>query len=283
MKTTTALGVLFASFLHYSVIGSDLVTYNITATVVSVDDPLGLLVGSVDVEDTLTGVLQYDLSINMADDDPSPNSSSRLVSPPGDNFLQGTNGASGFFETIDFFFASTENDADDGDFLAFIATGDTTPSTLSFPGADYVDLEVMLHDSDGTVLSNDLLPASLDLADFEGAELFLSSEGSTAEPPYYFLLYEVRALITSITAVSAPDPTGDFNDDGVVDAADYTVWRDGLGKTYNENDYFFWRDNYGDTVAASMESSSAKTVPEPTSFVLVLLASLALGRFPCRA
>ncbi|TWT29341.1 hypothetical protein KOR34_52510 [Posidoniimonas corsicana] len=40
---------------------------------------------------------------------------------------------------------------------------------------------------------------------------------------------------------------GDFNEDGSVDAADYTVWRDGLGGEFGPEDYDVWRDNYGQT------------------------------------
>jgi lipopolysaccharide export system protein LptA len=43
---------------------------------------------------------------------------------------------------------------------------------------------------------------------------------------------------------------GDFNVDGVVDAADYTVWRDNLGTKYTAADYDVWKANFG-TVASS--------------------------------
>ncbi|WP_146563717.1 hypothetical protein [Posidoniimonas corsicana] len=43
------------------------------------------------------------------------------------------------------------------------------------------------------------------------------------------------------------DLDGDYNGDLTVDAADYTVWRDGLGTTYVQEDYDTWRDNYGAT------------------------------------
>lgn len=75
---------------------------------------------------------------------------------------------------------------------------------------------------------------------------------------------------------------GDYNGDGVVDAADYTVWRDTRTSTTelaadgNENgvidapDYDFWVQNYGGPEAAGM----AAAVPEPTAG---LLAGLACG------
>ncbi|MCA9239380.1 MAG: hypothetical protein KDA37_04235, partial [Planctomycetales bacterium] len=62
---------------------------------------------------------------------------------------------------------------------------------------------------------------------------------------------------------------GDFNNDGAVDAADYTVWRDGLGAAYTNTDYQVWRDNYGATAG----SPAAATAPEPAAVVLAILSS----------
>ncbi|TWT99860.1 hypothetical protein Pla108_08030 [Botrimarina colliarenosi] len=65
---------------------------------------------------------------------------------------------------------------------------------------------------------------------------------------------------------------GDFNFDDVVDAADYTVWRDGLGKTLTQADYTVWQANYG----AVRGGTAAVAVPEPTG--VLLLAAAAFGR-----
>jgi hypothetical protein len=40
---------------------------------------------------------------------------------------------------------------------------------------------------------------------------------------------------------------GDFNGDGSVDAADYTVWRNGFGEDYTAQDYVDWKANYGES------------------------------------
>lgn len=70
------------------------------------------------------------------------------------------------------------------------------------------------------------------------------------------------------------DLTGDYNDDGVVDAADYTVWRDTLGDSVpsysgadgdgsgliDQDDYLVWKSNYGSTftpVPGTFESPAA--------------------------
>lgn len=75
---------------------------------------------------------------------------------------------------------------------------------------------------------------------------------------------------------------GDYNFDGLVDAADYTVWRDrsdaGLplpNDTTPESvsiaDYDLWRSNYGGPTAAALAA------PEPTAAVLLILGVLAGG------
>jgi Metallo-peptidase family M12B Reprolysin-like len=75
---------------------------------------------------------------------------------------------------------------------------------------------------------------------------------------------------------------GDYNRDGVVDAADYGVWRNTNGSTgalaadgngngrIDEGDYTVWRSNFGRTGGAGQEFSSA--VPEPGT-----LAGLQIG------
>jgi hypothetical protein len=82
---------------------------------------------------------------------------------------------------------------------------------------------------------------------------------------------------------------GDFNEDGVVDAADYTVWRNNLDILYDADDYQLWKDNYGETgggngsvittgvvqyAAISLSAASAFAVPEPSSGLLVVIAAL---------
>ncbi len=84
---------------------------------------------------------------------------------------------------------------------------------------------------------------------------------------------------------------GDYNGDGLVDAADYTVWRDTLGATgvglaadgdgdgtVNAADYTLWRSNFGNNYnAASLGGVGSGAVPEPTSLALVVLGALAAG------
>jgi hypothetical protein len=86
-------------------------------------------------------------------------------------------------------------------------------------------------------------------------------------------------------------PTGDYNGDGIVDAADYTVWRNTLGDTVpngtgadgdqsgeiDAGDYTFWKTKYGDVVPGTGSGSLSTAVPEPTSAATFSLGILALG------
>jgi len=73
---------------------------------------------------------------------------------------------------------------------------------------------------------------------------------------------------------------GDFDHNGVVDGADYVVWRKGLGTKYTQNDYDSWRDNFGRTADgdAIASGSSLSVVPEPATNVALLTGMLAIFR-----
>jgi hypothetical protein len=66
---------------------------------------------------------------------------------------------------------------------------------------------------------------------------------------------------------------GDFNLNGVVDAADYVIWRNGLGTVYTQADYNTWRTHFGQT-SGSGTSLSAIGVPEPNVFSVLVITGV---------
>jgi hypothetical protein len=75
---------------------------------------------------------------------------------------------------------------------------------------------------------------------------------------------------------------GDFNLDGAVDAADYVVWRNGLGTGYTQSDYGVWRAHFGASLGSGSGSAIPfaeplfTAVPEPGSIVMLLAGALAI-------
>jgi hypothetical protein len=95
----------------------------------------------------------------------------------------------------------------------------------------------------------------------------------------YALLNNVSNTSIDLT-VTATALAGDYNHNGVVDAADYTVWRDGLGTTYTQADYNIWKANFG--AHAGSGSGAAAGVPEPASLLLLLSGTLAICSRRCQ-
>jgi hypothetical protein len=131
--------------------------------------------------------------------------------------------------------------------------------------------------------------------------LFTDQDGETAAGIINSLAFydvvltesEIAALggasAAGIPVVLPPGVPGDYNENGTVDAADYTKWRDNLGAAIalpNEGagitpgsvtteDYVFWKTNFGNSGAGSGSAlAGGSSVPEPTGWVLAILALL---------
>ncbi len=82
---------------------------------------------------------------------------------------------------------------------------------------------------------------------------------------------------------------GDFNNDGVVDAADYVVWRnasptatlpnDRTPGVVDASDYADWRANFGKTQPASGAALGGNPVPEPAGVLLLFVAIMSGSTF----
>ncbi len=79
---------------------------------------------------------------------------------------------------------------------------------------------------------------------------------------------------------------GDYSGNGVVDAADYTIWRDHLNQSYqlmNEGagqtpgtvtseDYNFWKSHFGESGSGSGSLDNTSAVPEPSAGLMLALS-----------
>jgi hypothetical protein len=83
---------------------------------------------------------------------------------------------------------------------------------------------------------------------------------------------------------------GNFNGDNIIDAADFTVWRDTLGSTTNFaadgnedqvidiNDYLIWKSTFG--LPANNGASHGAAVPEPECLAILWIAGVASWLVP---
>jgi hypothetical protein len=105
----------------------------------------------------------------------------------------------------------------------------------------------------------------------------VTAQGSGSNPLVSQLrftsLHEANYTVSNVWIGTAQDffestarERGDFNADGVVNAADFVVWRDGLGTTFSATDYEAWRAHFGQSTAAA---THIVTVPEPACMALI--------------
>jgi hypothetical protein len=78
--------------------------------------------------------------------------------------------------------------------------------------------------------------------------------------------------------VQTPGVPGDYNNNNVVDAADYVLWRNG-GPLQNDPtsgvssaDYTYWRSRLGATSGSGSAFSANAAVPEPSVLVMAMVA-----------
>ncbi|MEM9186064.1 MAG: hypothetical protein AAGB00_06150, partial [Planctomycetota bacterium] len=83
---------------------------------------------------------------------------------------------------------------------------------------------------------------------------------------------------------AAPQATlpGDYNGDNIVNAADYTIWRDSVGAGNVIGSYTEWRENFGETLSGNATLGGNTTAPEPAAIGL-LAAAATLGVRPQRS
>jgi hypothetical protein len=114
--------------------------------------------------------------------------------------------------------------------------------------------------------------------------LMLSDENIAGAQNKSLSLTLMAHVVTALLA-------GDYNGDGIVDAADYTVWRDTFGQsvtahsgadgdgsaTIDDGDYQVWIDHFGEhSPGAGTGARASSAVPEPSGICLALVGLFAV-------
>jgi len=155
-----------------------------------------------------------------------------------------------------------------GDNVGELVTSDVT--------LDIADIAV---DASGNVYVADVASETITLfAPGDDVGVVLASYDTS---PYI----DSRLIAVDVSIVPEPPDVSaaDYNDDGIVDAADYTLWRDTMGEQVTPSsgadgdgdgfiglhDYGVWKTNFGWSVEGE---SGADAIPEPSCLLLVLMA-----------
>jgi hypothetical protein len=129
----------------------------------------------------------------------------------------------------------------------------------------------------GDFLSNQLLPG------LNGPDNLAGPSAEDEEP-----LFDAREFAGNQFLTIPARVRGDYNRDGFVTAADYTVWRNSKGDdiqigegadgdrdgTIGLGDYVEWKSRYGNTALPPLGSGSAVVVAEPACSLLLLVGLL---------
>jgi PEP-CTERM motif len=109
----------------------------------------------------------------------------------------------------------------------------------------------------------------------DGQNRFIMGGNTVGGSVPYESRWSLARLETGQHPIMASTTPGDFNLDGYVDAADYTIWRDNLGGSRQEPEYTDWITHFGAHPGSGSGGLASITVPEPSTGVLMLLAMAA--------
>jgi autotransporter-associated beta strand protein len=154
-------------------------------------------------------------------------------------------------------------------------------------------LDFKLNRNGPTVAADQVEVLATDGLTIDGATLNLTNAGSMTPGTYTLIRYSgiLNGSISNINLGTTPagfsyilgqstvntiyvvvSHNGDFDRNGIVDAADYVVWRKGRGTDFTLNDYSIWRRNYGQSFASGAETT-LNPVPEPSTACFFVVAA----------
>jgi hypothetical protein len=168
--------------------------------------------------------------------------------------------------------------------------------TTGTSGTPYNVRGIYLYDDDRGLISvahegDSMLGSTITLLEFSNGYFgsFRQQQGlnDRGQVTYRFRLADGRSGIALWSMPEVEPLPGDYNSDGTVDAADYTLWRDNLGAEAGTlpNDttgeaigvaqYQQWRQNYGNSNVGSAVVPSV-AIPEPASAAMLVAAFVLL-------
>ena len=182
-------------------------------------------------------------------------------------------------------FAGTQSNQ----FLSGVDHSFNTWNGISVDAADFLSLDDTIargpRSPDGSLPASDFLKlaSNSNLID-SGTPISFVFNGVTYSIPFNGVAPDLGAYETSVPAPALP---GDYNGDNVVDALDYTVWRDHLDTStalpndetpgvVDAEDYEVWKSHFGQSLAGA-GGKGGTAVPEPETVGLLLTASLTIG------
>jgi hypothetical protein len=142
-------------------------------------------------------------------------------------------------------------------------------------------------DGGTTVINTFNGPNGGDLSDWAGATVDSYNTGTNVGDESAVSMGDITLMDVIGYDVASPSLAGDYNHDGIVDAADYTVWRDMLGQTgsglaadgngdnqIDAGDYNIWNTNFGNHSGSGAGANAA--VPEPATLLMLLVGLLTI-------
>jgi peptidoglycan/xylan/chitin deacetylase (PgdA/CDA1 family) len=164
-----------------------------------------------------------------------------------------------------------------GDVVQYYRSREGASLSTDFPGGDEMTVELTLTDPTGRIATNLTLSTTVpgawagQIAVVQNGQPLPFTESSAGAD----LNLQYNALPNGgdvLISFAAPTPDGDFNDDDIVDGADFLKWQ--LGDTPengSQAELALWEAQYGGPPPLAAATAA---VPEPTSLLLLQLAIL---------
>jgi hypothetical protein len=180
-----------------------------------------------------------------------------------------------------------------GDFVGTISASADVGTSLDAQPYQWLSTPLLVSDvqgwldhpatNDGWILIDRVENVPQTVKAFYSRDATLTNAAGTTLPPSW------RPTL-DITYTIGNQPTGDYNGNGIVDAADYVAWRATLGQpanpagsgadgsqnnTIDVDDFAFWRSRFGNMVGGL---GSGANVPKPSAVVYMFVEPLVFRR-----